>query len=162
MQIYGSWNFMFEAIDDVLVIGHTAYGYTYEGYTLICVEGSLRVEADFGGRDRELSLWRGDDGSFRYTLHTRWPSTADLVQCAFAVVDTVYSPDDFLRESGCAAVVNGQLVLLPEEEQTIGEVYDLEALLAEYNASVREWGNPEFVVADLDALYARNRMRNVK
>lgn len=155
MQLIGNWGFEFFVADGVLVIGQTGYG--YGAFTLMTPDGIFTGARDRAVTGDTLSLFRGEDGSLRYRLHTVRPHPADLEQDGFAVVHAVLSPDDFLRETGRAAVIDGTLVLTPEERLTIGEVYDLEAELAAYNAEMLAYGHPEWCVEDLDALYARNR-----
>ena len=157
MQIIGNWGFDFFVADGVLVIGRTSYG--YGAFDLITADGMFRGERDSAVTGDTLSLFRGEDGSLRYTRHTRYPHPADLAQVRFAALDEVISPDDFLRETGHAAIVDGTLVLMPGETLTIGEVYDLEAELAAYNAAMAEEGHPEYAEPTLEAVFARNRVR---
>ena len=75
----------------------------------------------------------GEDGTLEYCR--TWIDPSDLEEMGYYALEACTSRDEVLYEAGCAELVEGELVLTPEETVVFSDVFDLEALFAEAKAA---------------------------
>lgn len=104
----------------------------YSGKTFILTEDRCYLFEPEG--DISTQIFVQTDGTLSYRRY--WGEyVTSFEQWDTAPLDLCTGRDHFLYETGCAEIVNGDVILTPERTVTLSDEYDIDALFAEAKAS---------------------------
>ena len=104
----------------------------YSGKTFILTEDRCYLFEPEG--DISTQIFVQTDGTLSYRRY--WGEyVTSFEQWDSAPLDLCTGRDHFLYETGCAEIVNGDVILTPERTVTLSDEYDIDALFAEAKAS---------------------------
>ena len=83
--------------------------------------------------DCDTNFFIREDGTLEYCRI--WTDPVDFEQMGFYALEFCTSRDEILYETGCAEIVDDDLVLTAEETFVLSDVFDLEALFDEAKAA---------------------------
>lgn len=117
------------SVDSAVVVN---LSWDYDGKTFILTkDGCITLQPQ---GEISTQVFPKEDGTLRYSRYWgEYRTTFD--QCDDSPLQLCTSRDHFLYESGSAQLVDGKLVFTPEETVTVSDVYDLDALFAEFKAA---------------------------
>ena len=105
----------------------------YDSKSYILTEDGLHSFAPEEGISTRIMV-NLSDGSLTYCRY--WGEyVTSFEQWDTAPLDLCTGRDHFLYETGCAEIVNGDVILTPERTVTLSDEYDIDALFAEAKAS---------------------------
>lgn len=115
--------------EDAVVVN---LSWDYNGKTIILTEDRCYKFQPEG--DISTQVFVQAEGSLAYRRY--WGEyVTSFEQWDTAPLELCTSRDHFLYETGCAKILNGEVVLTPENTVTVSDEYDLDAMFAEAKAS---------------------------
>lgn len=102
--------------------------------------------------DCDTNFFVREDGTLEYCC--TWNDPVGFEQMGFYALESCTSRDELLYETGCAEIVDDDLILTTEETVVLSDVFDMEVLFAEAKAEglFEEYDS-------VDALLAANQAR---